>query len=61
MSIGKKRGSYVFGRGIALEIRLDALVLLVEVCQIRDKILDDVSVRKRVNLDVRGSLDGNSA
>jgi hypothetical protein len=56
-----RKGSYVFGRGIALKVRLDALVLLVEMCQIRDKVLDDVGMRKRVDLDVGSSLSGNSA
>ena len=56
-----RKGSYVFGRGVALEVRLDALVLLVEVCQVRDKVLDDVGVRKRVDLDVGSSLSRDSA
>jgi hypothetical protein len=56
-----RKGSYVFSRGIALKVWLNALVLLVEMCQIRDKVLDDIGVRKRVDLDVGSSLSGNSA
>jgi hypothetical protein len=56
-----RKGSYVFGRGVALEVGLDALVLLVEVCQIRDKVLDDVGMRKRVDLDVGSSLGRDTA
>jgi len=49
----KERGPYVLSRGLALEVGLDALVLLVEVRQVGDEILDDVGVRKRVDLDIR--------
>lgn len=49
----EERGPYVLGRGLSLEVGLDALVLLVEVRQVGDEILDDVGVRKRVDLDIR--------
>lgn len=44
-----------------MKVGLDALVLLIEMCQIRDKVLDDIGVRKRVDLDVGSSLSRNSA
>lgn len=49
----EERGSYVLGRSIALKVGLDALVLLVEVRQVGDEVLDDVGVRKGVDLDIR--------
>lgn len=53
--------AYIFGGGIALQVRLDGLVLLVEVSQVRDQILNNVGVRQRVDLDIRGRLGGDSA
>lgn len=53
--------AYIFGGGIALQVRLDGLVLLVEVSQVGDQILDNVGVRQRVDLDIRGRFGGDSA
>jgi len=53
--------TYVFGRGVALEVRLDRLVLLVELGQIGHKVLDNVGVRKRVNARLLLLLSGNAA
>jgi hypothetical protein len=53
--------TYVLGRGVPLEVGLDALVLLVKVSQIRDEVLDDIGVRQRVDLDVGGGFLGNLA
>mmetsp|Transcript_30110 Transcript_30110/g.49790 ORF Transcript_30110/g.49790 Transcript_30110/m.49790 type:complete len:245 (-) Transcript_30110:223-957(-) len=36
---------------LALQPRLDGLVLVVKVCEVRNKILYDVGVRKRLNFD----------
>lgn len=58
---GGGTSAYIFGGGIALQVRLDGLVLLVEVSQIRDQILDNVGVRQRVDLDIRGRFGGDSA
>lgn len=55
------RGAYILSGGITLQIRLDGLVLLVEVSQVGDQILDDVGVRQRVDLDIRGRFGGDSA
>lgn len=40
---------YIFRLGIALQVRLDGLVLLVELGQIRNEILDNVGVWQRVD------------
>lgn len=53
--------TYIFGCGIALEVRLDRLVLLVELGQIRDKVLDDVGVRKRVDARLLLLISGDTA
>jgi DNA-directed RNA polymerase subunit N (RpoN/RPB10) len=53
--------THVFGCGIALEVRLDRLVLLVELGQIRDKVLDDVGVRKRVDARLLLLISGDTA
>lgn len=58
---GGGASAYIFGGGIALQVRLDGLVLLVEVSQVRDQILDNVGVRQRVDLDIRGRFGGDSA
>ena len=54
-------GTHVFGCGVALEVRLDRLVLLVELGQIRDKVLDDVGVRKRVDARLLLLISGDTA
>lgn len=53
--------TYIRSRSVALQIRLDRLVLLVEVGQIGDEVLDDVGVRQWIQLDVARALGGNSA
>lgn len=53
--------THVFGCGVALEVRLDRLVLLVELGQIRDKVLDDVGVRKRVDAGLLLLISGDTA
>jgi hypothetical protein len=55
------RIAHVFGGGVALEIWLDRLVLLVEVGHIRDQVLDDVSVRQRVDARLGLGIGGNAA
>jgi hypothetical protein len=50
-SVGEEE-SYIWGGGVSLQIRLNGLVLFVEVGEIRNQILDDVGVGKRVDLDV---------
>ncbi len=59
--VSARKYTYVRRRGIALQIWLDGLVLLVKVRQVRDEILDDVGVRERVDLDIRGRLGRDSA
>lgn len=44
-----------------LEVRLDGLVLLVEEGQVRDDVLDDVGVGKRVDLGFLLGVGGNAA
>jgi hypothetical protein len=56
-----RRSTYIFGGGIALEVWLDGLVLLVEVGQIRDKVLDDVGVRQRVDARLGLGIRGDAA
>ena len=53
--------THVFGCGVALEVGLDRLVLLVELGQIRDKVLDDVGVRKRVDARLLLLISGDTA
>ena len=53
--------THVFGCGVALEVRLDRLVLLVELGQIRDKVLDDVGVRERVDARLLLLISGDTA
>jgi hypothetical protein len=53
--------TYVFGCGVALEVRLDRLVLLVELGQVGYEVLDDVSVRKRVDARLLLLLSRNAA
>ena len=53
--------TYVRRRGIALEVGLDRAVLLVEERHVRDKVLDDVHVGKRVDARLLGGVRGNTA
>lgn len=53
--------THVFRGSVALEIWLDGLVLLVEVGHIRDKILDDIGVRQRVDARLGLGFGGNAA
>lgn len=53
--------AYVFGLGIPLEIRLDRLVLLVELGHIGDQILDDVCVWQRVDTGLLSGIGGDTA
>lgn len=49
-------------RGVlALQVRLNRLVLLVELGHVRNKVLDDISVGERVYLDGCGSGGINAA
>jgi len=41
-----------FGWVVILQVRLDRLVLFIELCQIRDEVLDYVHVWKRIDLRV---------
>ena len=59
---GKRRNAtYVLGGGVALEIWLNGLVLLVEVGEIGNKILDDVGVRQRVDAGFALGIGGDTA
>ena len=60
-SIGRQHITYVLRNGVALEVGLDGLVLLVELGQIRDKVLDDVGVRKRVDARLLLLISGDTA
>lgn len=53
--------THVLGGGVALEIWLNGLVLLVEVGKIGDKILDDVGVRQRVDARFALGIGGDTA
>ena len=53
--------AYIGSRRVPLQIRLDGLVLFVEERQVRHEILDDVGVRKGVDLDFRSTLGRDSA
>ena len=53
--------TYVFGCRVALEVRLNRLVLLVELGQVGHEVLDDVGVRKRVDARLLLLLSGNTA
>lgn len=53
--------AYIFSRGVALQVGLDGLVLLVKVRQVRYQVLDDVGVRQGVDLDIGRGLGGDSA
>ena len=58
---GQLAVTYVFGCSIALEVRLNGLVLLVELGQVGYEVLDDVGVRKRVNARLLLLLSGDTA
>jgi hypothetical protein len=58
---GEKRITYVLGYGVALEVGLDGLVLLVELGQVGHEVLDDVGVRKRVDARLLLGLSGDAA
>lgn len=51
----------VWGRGVALEIGLDGLVLLVELGEVGHEVLDDVGVRERVDAGLLGGLCWDAA
>jgi hypothetical protein len=53
--------AYVFGCSVALEVRLNGLVLLVELGQVGYEVLDDVCVGKRVNARLLLLLSGDAA
>ena len=53
--------TYVLSRGVALEIWLDGLVLLVELGQIWDDVLDDVGVWQWVDLGLVLGINWNTA
>ena len=53
--------TYVFRHGVALEVGLDGLVLLVELGQVGHEVLDDVGVRERVDARLLLGLSGNAA
>lgn len=53
--------AYVWWGVAALKVWLDGLVLLVELRQIRDQVLDDVGVGKRVDAGFLGGLGRNAA
>ena len=55
------RRAYVRRRGRALEVGLDGAVLLVEKRHVRDKVLDDVHVGKRVDARLLGGVCGDTA
>ena len=48
-------------RRVALQVRLDRLVLLVEVREVRHQVLDHVHVRQRVDARLLGGVGGYSA
>lgn len=51
----------ILGLGVTLQVRLDGLVLLVEVGQIGDQVLDDIGVRQRVDTRLLLGVGGNTA
>jgi len=53
--------TYVLGYSVTLKVRLDGLVLLVELGQVGYEVLDDVGVRKRVDARLLLGLSGNAA
>jgi hypothetical protein len=53
--------TYVLRCGVALEVGLDGLVLLVELGQVGHEVLDDVGVREGVDARLLLGLSGNAA
>lgn len=53
--------TYIRSGSVTLKIRLDRLVLLVEMGQVGNEILDDVGVRQRVQLDIAGAFGRDTA
>lgn len=53
--------TYILRRRASLQVRLDRLVLLVELCQIRYDILDNIGVWKWVDLGLFLRVRWNSA
>lgn len=53
--------AYVGCGGVALEIGLDGLVLLVELGQVGDEVLDDVGVGEGVDARLLCGLGGDAA
>lgn len=53
--------TYVRRRSGALQVRLDGAVLLVEERHVRDKVLDNIHVGKRVDARLLGGVRGNTA
>ncbi len=55
-----ERRAYVFCFGVALEIGLDGLVLLVELGEVWDEIFDDVGVGEGVDAGFVGCVCGDA-
>ena len=53
--------TYVRRRGGALEVGLDGTVLLVEERHVRNEVLDNVHMRKRVDAGLLGGVCGDTA
>ena len=53
--------TYILCWGVALQVRLDRLVLLVELGEVGHQVLDDVGVRERVDLHLGAVLGGDAA
>ena len=58
--INDARSTYVRGGRIPLQVGLDRLVLLVEVCQVRYQILHNVCVRERIDLQLSARIGRNT-
>lgn len=50
--------TYVFGFGIALEIRFNGFVLFVKLSKVGDKIFDHVGMGERINSCLLGGVGG---
>ena len=61
VDFGKRDVTHVWAGGVALQIWLDRLVLLVEQGKIRNKILDDVGVRQWVDARLLSGIGRNTA
>lgn len=53
--------THVWAGGVALEVGLNRLVLLVEQGQVRDQVLDDVGVREGIDAGLLGGLSRDTA